>query len=267
MPSEHGTSPALPEEDGLIFACTLDGRGGATPLDWWGAEEWARGQGPIWLHLDRLSARVQIWLRERSELKPRTIDALLSDDIRPHTHHGKTGTTTVLRAANIDPQAAPSDLVCIRIWCDGERLLTLRHLPLKTPREVFSGFFENKTGPTNISETFERIISRMTWHLGQLTDRIDGGGADIDPRETAILHRHLTAQHGAVRALFERPPEWLGAQSRLRIREAAEHLHDCVERLDALQGREVASGSGERGGRRTPLASVIAKIRQVSGGA
>ena len=52
-----------PEEvdgvDGLIFACSLAGAGGAVRLDWEGVESWTPDDPPLWLHVNGAADRVR----------------------------------------------------------------------------------------------------------------------------------------------------------------------------------------------------------------
>lgn len=58
-----------PEEvDGLIFACSLAGAGGAVRLDWEGVESWTPDDPPLWLHVNGAADRVREWLDEQFRL-------------------------------------------------------------------------------------------------------------------------------------------------------------------------------------------------------
>lgn len=108
----------IPEDDGLIFAVTLDGQGGAALGDWATVQNWRDGDAPVWLHLDRTSPRVQKWLRDESGLTPITVEALLAEETRPRTFYGKRGTVAILRGLNSNPGDDPEDMLSLRIWSD-----------------------------------------------------------------------------------------------------------------------------------------------------
>ena len=39
-------------EDGLVYAVTLDGKGGGRPMTWPDIESWNSALGLLWIHLD-----------------------------------------------------------------------------------------------------------------------------------------------------------------------------------------------------------------------
>ena len=161
--SQDSTSGSVwPEEDGLVFACQLDGRGGARRLRWADIETGAAAGGALWAHFDRKSTRVAAWLRQRSGLTESTIDALLAEETRPRVFRGKNGTIAILRGINTNPGAVAENMVSIRIWSDGTRVLTLRHRRLQSPRDVLAQLIDQKSGPTNAAQLFEQLIARLT---------------------------------------------------------------------------------------------------------
>ena len=271
-------------EDGMIFGCALDGAGGARLVGWREAEGWRSGDGPVWLHLDRTEERVRHWLREESGLTPITVDALLSDDTRPRTFRGKRGTIAILRGVNTNPGADPEDLVGIRMWCDGQRLITLRHHRLQTPRDILVQLIEDGDGPRTVAETFERLITRLTLRMGtvldEFEDMLDGIEEEIATldsanalqhlgslrRDTVALRRYMAPQREAVATLYEEPPEWMDEQSRLRLRETADRPTLYVEALDAARERsavlrdDINNRMTERMNRNMYVLSIIAAI-------
>lgn len=55
-------------DNGLVFACLLDGKGAGKRLDWEGIREWQQGADPIWIHLDRTSPGTRDWLADEAGL-------------------------------------------------------------------------------------------------------------------------------------------------------------------------------------------------------
>jgi zinc transporter len=133
----------LPSEDGLLFACTLDGSGGGSLKDWTDLEAWKEGSGPIWAHLERTSPRVQEWLRNQSCLTPVTVEAMLAEETRPRSFKGTRAMIAILRGINTNVGAESSDMVDIRVWSDGQRVLSIRHLQLTTPREILTALIQH----------------------------------------------------------------------------------------------------------------------------
>ncbi len=251
------TGPAweLAEDDGLIFAATLDGEGGAALGDWATVEGWRDADAPIWLHLDRTSDRVKDWLRDESGLTQITVEALLAEETRPRMFYGKRGTVAILRGVNTNPGADPEDMLSLRIWSDGQRILTLRQHRLQTPRSILNRYLEDQTGPETVPALFEQLITRLTERMSGVIngfddtlDEIEAALTTTDPiaarrtiresrQDILILRRYMAPQRDAVTMLHADPPKWLSEIDRLRLRETANRLMQYVEELDAARER------------------------------
>ena len=68
------------QSDGLIFACILDGQGGARELSWQEVESWTPDTGVLWTHLDRSAEKVQRWLASHLS-EPAVVEGLLAEEI------------------------------------------------------------------------------------------------------------------------------------------------------------------------------------------
>jgi zinc transporter len=246
-----------PEEDGLIFACRLDGEGSAKLLNWQAVEDWTEEDGPIWLHLDRSSARVRKWLSTQSGLTQSTAEALLADETRPRIFHGKRGYIAILRGINLNPGAEPEEMVSLRIWSEGKRIITLRQRRLMTPRVVLHSLIETGNGPKSISEMFERLIfvlnERMSPVIAAFDEKLDDLETHLDPananqqrrelsdirQEAVLMRRYLAPQREALGSLQIDAPAWLEDTARAPLRETADRLTRYVEELDAARERSM----------------------------
>lgn len=149
MTSSQSGSADKAEEDGLLFGCRLDGKGGAALVGWKDVESQNADSGGLWLHLDRNSERAKTWLREKSGLTEITAEALLAEETRPRVFRGKKGVVAILRGVNTNPGASPEDMVDLRIWSDGVKVITLRYRRLMTPRDILTQLTEQGNGPEN----------------------------------------------------------------------------------------------------------------------
>lgn len=247
----------LPEEDGLLSGCVLDGQGGAKIMGWADVDTWKEEDGPLWLHFEQNSARVQDWLRLKSGLTPTTVEALLAVETRPRVFRGKRGLAAILRGVNTNPGSEPDDLVAIRMWSDGKRVITLRHERLRTPRDIFTQLLEYQNGPTSASQLYERLIGRlidrMAGTVAAYDERLDEieTGLDIaragetrrrlsDLRQSIVmLRRYMSPQREALNNLMAEPPAWLDEQSRMNVRETSDKLLRYVEELDTARERSM----------------------------
>jgi len=249
---KHAKPPIQPVEDeGLLFGCVLDGDGGAKPIGWTELECWSDTDSPLWVHLNLSEPRVLSWLAQSSGLSQVTSEALRAPESRPRVFHGKRGFVTILRGVNTNPGSAPEDMVALRIWSDGKRVITLRHEKLMTPLDILNRLFGEADGPSSAAELYQSLITRLTERIGVTVDTLgedlDGiearmeteGGTDLrrevsDMRIKLVsLRRYLAPQREALGSLLANPPEWFDDASRRRLREAADRTVLYIEEIDA----------------------------------
>lgn len=152
-----------PEEHPLLFARVLDGVGAGRPLEWEEARSWQPSQPGevLWVHLCRNRPGVLEWLEELEIPEP-TRELLVSDRTRPRAFREGNTLVATLRGINFNPGAEPEDMLSMQLWCDGTRLITLRRLPLQTPRQVLAMIDRREAGPTDAGAL---IVHRQhPWH-------------------------------------------------------------------------------------------------------
>ncbi|NSX54925.1 zinc transporter ZntB [Parasulfitobacter algicola] len=255
MPNTTLDHPDLIEDEGLLFACTLDGEGGARFLGWDDIDKWTNTDGPLWMHMDHKHPRVVDWVKKQSGLTTTTTDALLAEETRPRVFRGRRGLVTILRGVNLNESADGEDMVAIRLWSEGERVITLRHERLHTPRNILVQLIELNTGPKTAPELFERLISRINDNiadtiltleeqLGDLEGDLDISKAAIQRRDLShirqkavALRRYIAPQREALGTLVSEPPSWMDDHSRAQLRETSDRLMRYLEELDAVRER------------------------------
>lgn len=255
MPDQKNRTTVPHEDDGLLFGCVLNGDGGATLMGWREVEDWKTGDPPLWVHLDRDSPRVQQWLMEKSGLTSPTTEALLAEETRPRVFHGKQGYVTILRGVNTNADADPSEMVAMRMWSDGQRVITIRQERLITPRDVLAELIEVGTGPESAAEVFERLIHRITERMADAIASFEGQLDEIEEsfdisraneqrrqlselrQKSAMLRRYISPQKEALSTLLIEPPDWFESECRIRLRETIDRLLRYLEDIDATRER------------------------------
>jgi len=254
--SDPQTRSAEPEgEDGLLFGCRLDGKGGASLIGWQDLDGQPSEGGTIWLHLDRNSERVKTWLHEKSGLTETTAEALLAEETRPRVFRGKRGMVAILRGVNTNPGSEPKDMVALRMWSDGSKVITLRHRKLMTPRDVLEQLTEHRNGPANASQLYQRLITRLTERMAPTVATFDESLDDLEAsldvssandmrrrlsglrQDAVILRRYISPQREALNNLLAEPPVWMEDRCRLHLRETIDRLLRYIEELDAARER------------------------------
>ena len=272
------------KSNGLIFACLLDGKGKAQPVGWNEIRDWKEAEGPLWIHLDRANPGAQSWLRAESGLTTVTIDAITSEETRPRVFRGKRGHVAILRAVNSNENDEPEDMVSIRLWCDGHRLISLRHRRLYAPQRIFEELTQLGGGPQTAPALFEAIISRLTRQtssaVAELEQKLDSleltsqtsGTSDVQRelgelrKDTVELRRFMAPQREALSGLLSELPSWMPDELKPAFRENADRQQRIVEELDALRERalvikdDMSNRLTEKMNRNMYVISVIAAV-------
>ena len=278
-------APECPDDHPLLFARVLDGVGAGRPLEWEEARSW-QPSGPgevLWVHLCRNRPGVMDWLEELEIPEP-TRELLVSDRTRPRAFREGDTLVATLRGINFNPGAQPEDMLSMQLWCDGSRLITLRRLPLQTPRRVLAMIDRREAGPTDagalITELTEAMINRMSRSIVDMNEHIDAleekeqdGEAEKMLEEIAIirrnclgLKRHMGPMHEALEAISRYAPPWFEDHDRREIAESIDRLRRYLEDLDIskesavvlmddIRGRSIA-----RNEQATYLLTIVAGI-------
>jgi len=241
---------------GLLHAYLLNGQGGGESLGWDQTKQWQPEQGVLWMHLEYSNPFVEQWVLNESELDEVTAEALLAEESRPRSMLSANGLLLTLRGINANPEADPEDMVAVRMWSDGKRIITTRRRRLKAAFEL-SQAIDKGVGPRDAGEFVESLTDRMVERMGDVVDEISDRVDELEEkvltmqsyelrpliaelRRNAIgLRRYLAPQREAVSRLFSEKVAWLSDMDRLRLRESADRTTRFVEDLDLVRERAV----------------------------
>ncbi|KPH59211.1 CorA family divalent cation transporter [Novosphingobium aerophilum] len=235
----------------LLFGRVLDGEGGGRPIDWDEVQRWhpTAAEPVLWIHLLRTHLGVQEWLEDWLELTEPTAELLTSDATRPRAFREGHSLVATLRGINFNPGAEPEDMVSMQLWSDGVRVVTLRRLPLQTPRivcnEIDSGMGPNDAGAL-VTALTEHMIDRMSHSIIDMNDMIDeledetignDTGEMLDKivavrRNCLALKRHMSPQHEALTSIANSAPAWFEEHDRREIAETIARLRRHLDDLD-----------------------------------
>lgn len=296
----EGAMPTDPLDDlddtsPLLFGRMLDGKGGGRPIDWEEAQDW-RPQAPgelLWVHLCRTRPGIREWLQYGLDVPATTAQLLTSDDTRPRAFREGEALVATLRGINFNPGADPEDMVSMQLWCDGRRLVTLRRLPLQTPRTTLAEIDRGK-GPTDAAALVTALTKQLINHMNDAIvdmdeeiDRLEEIEFDTRNREQVLaetaairrnclaLQRHMGPQHGALEAISRDAPGWFEDGDRRQIAESIERLRRYLQDIDTSKEsavvlmdelRALALARSERTNQRlTLVASVFLPLSFVTG--
>ncbi len=242
------------EQDGLICAVILDGKGGGREIGWAEIDSWIPEQGILWVHLDRTGSAAQDWLEQRSGIDPVICQSLLQEDARPRALTMGEALLVILRGVNLNPGADPEDMVGVRVWLERDRIITLRHRRLMAVNDLREALAA-KAGPKGPGEFLHRLaeglIERLGPVVGELDDRVDELEDEVLTaqstelraklgeirREAISLRRYLAPQRDVMARLPTEQVSWLESTHKAHLREIADRTLRYVEDLDAARER------------------------------
>jgi zinc transporter len=267
----------------LRHALLLDGNGGATKLDWGKVDDWLPEHGCLWLHFDFEDTDVDEWLRRRSGLSELAVDALLSEETRPRTQAQRDQLLLALRGVNLNPGSDPEDMVSIRLWADGQRVISTRRRHLLSTSDVLERL-EAGDGPVDAGELIVDLIDRIVMRMSDTVDNFEDKVMELEDRvlsavpavlrydlallrkQTIAIRRYLAPQREALNRLVMEKLSWMAESYQLRLREISDRLIRHIEDIDAVRERaalaqeELQSRLSEQLNERMYVLSVVAAV-------
>jgi zinc transporter len=273
----------MAEDRGLICAYLLDGQGGGHTMGWTEIASWRAQDGVLWVHLDRAGPDARRWLQEDSGLDPLVAGALLAAEVRPRELRIEDALLVVMRGVNLNPGADPEDMVGIRIWLEGARIVTVRHRRLMAVSDLREALTTGR-GPTDPGQFLVMLSSRLIERMGpvieQLVDEVDRledtvftahsaelrGALGSLRRQAIALRRYLAPQREVMGRLAMEQTSWLQADDKAYLREISDRTTRFVEDLDAARERagvvqdELNSRISDQMNRTMYLLTVVAAV-------
>jgi zinc transporter len=268
----------------VLFAYRFDGKGGGEALPDEQVAKEIKADTLAWVHLNVDHPDTKPWLeRELSYLEPFVIDALLMEETRPRAVEVGKGVLVILRGVNLNENARPEDMISIRLWIDGNRIISLQKRQLKAVKDVAKAI-ESGYGPKNSGEFLTALISRLSERMEPVLDTLEDHTDVIeeqileDPditlrgeiievrRQAIILRRYIVPQRDVTTQLSFTKLAWIDATQKRQLQENSDRITRYVEHLDAVRERtqiikdELSNIIAERLNKNTYMLSVIAAI-------
>ncbi|MCO4811684.1 MAG: zinc transporter ZntB [Gammaproteobacteria bacterium] len=238
----------------FLHCCTLNGRGGADPVDSQSIPAQTSGQGTLWVHLDVNDEASQAWLNNESGLESVIVDVLLADETRPRSLSTDRGLLVVLRGVNSNPGADPEDMVSIRVWIEKNRIISTRRRRLLSIIDIQETLKEG-IGPKSSSGFLSSLVTRLADRVGEFIDDIEErvGEAEVMMatqdqtqfrqmvstlrHQIASVRRFLAPQRDALDRLYRQPGDWLMEVDIRDLRDEADRITRYLEDLDLARER------------------------------
>lgn len=209
-----------------------------------------------WLHID-LNA-VDDRKRLSDAVPDDVMDALAADETRPRVLPLAGGLLIVLRGVNLNPGNAPDDMVSLRIWMQGDQLVTATLRNLVSMSEVVAETRASSESAPKVDAIVVAILERMFLKVSDvvqaLQDRLDhfeesvltqsttpARGELLELRRQIInLHRFLAPQRDVTEYLAANAGKWTTSAEQFPLKEIHDRSTRYVEDLGALRERSVA---------------------------
>ena len=273
----------MDEDQGLIAAYILDGKGQGAKIGWKEIQNWAPENGTLWVHLDYTSPEAQTWITQEGNLPEVLSGTLLEAETRPRSILHKDGLLLTLRGVNLYPQSDPEDMVAVRLWIEKNRIISTRKRKLLSIGDLRDSL-EKGHGPKTTGEFLvdltERLVERMADVIDQVDDDVDNlqdqvltmESHQLRPiiagcrRQAIGLRRYLGPQREALSKLYNERVEWLTDINRMHLRETSDRMMRYIEDLDSSRERasvvqeELMSRLSENMEKRMYVLSIVSTV-------
>lgn len=268
---------------GLIYAHILSGKNKGAAINANQLDPSLHTDECTWLHFDYTHPDTEKWFNQQSQLDPTVSEALLNEETRPRASIINHGVLISLRGVNLSPDSNPEDMVAIRIWIEGNRIISTRHRRLISAGEMAT-LIKSGEGPESPGEFVtmlaSKLITRMQNTIQEIEDKVDDieeRSIDSDAyslrkeianlrRQTISLRRYLAPQREAMMQLQNENIALFSTDDRIRLRETTDHLVRYIEELDtardhaAVTQEELANRLSEQLNNRMYVLSIAAAI-------
>lgn len=246
----HGKQHKNDSECLLSYA--LDGQGGAEHVD--AHSMTSEDTRLIWVHLNARHPETKTFLRDNAGLDPLLIKPLVAEETRPRMEELVYGTMIILRGINFNPGPDPEDLVSIRIWISGNRIITLGRRKSAAIAEMDARIQQHRA-PRSVGEFVATLCNALNESvepaITELEEEIDTlEEASINAPETGLranlstvrkqatlFRRHLSPQRDVINGLRITDQNWLSASDKWIIQESYDRVTRFIEELDATRER------------------------------
>ena len=244
----------MAEQMGLIGAYLLNGEGGRALSGWDEVRGWQPGQGVLWVHLDREQRGTEEWLEQESGLDFWVTEALLAEETRPRVVLSNDSLLVFLRGVNLNPGAEPEDMVSVRLWSDGKRIISTRVRRVFAVHDLREALARGE-GPADAGSFLGRLTEGLALNmegvieeLKEKMDDLEEGLLDEDAPTThrpisefrqhaVILRRYLAPQRDAMNHLQGGQVSWLSAEDRHHLREVTDVMTRYLEEIESVRDR------------------------------
>ncbi len=262
-----------------IIACQLDGSGGMLPIATAGE---VGPSTPCWVHLDYSSTESREWLQSTPVIPDSVRDALTGDSLRPRISRLADGFMLVLRSINHNDNARPDQLVAVRVFINGEVIITTRKRKARAIDTVWEDL-QQGNGAENAGNWIVEFCDALTEQIGefieQLYDQIivledallsgktpARGEMALLRKQLIVMRRYMAPQRDVFARIANEKFTWMADEDRRLMQDISDKLGRGLEDLDsgiartAVISDEIDALIAESMNRRTYIMSLMAMV-------
>ncbi|MFB2865244.1 zinc transporter ZntB [Aeromonas sp. MdU4] len=263
----------------VIYALTLDGKGGMAPLT---AGSEIPGERPGWLHLDYGHPDSARWLLQTPLLNEAAKESLLGQSNRPKLVRMGETVLLILRGINHNKDHRPEEMVALRIFITPDLIISSRRRPLLSELDVFTQL-KLGGGADTPADWLVEICDALTDRAGEFVEELHDKILDLEEmvlmrdlpangrlalirKQLIMIRRYLSPQRDLVARLANEKISWLDEDDRRRLLDIADRLRRWLDDLDAGVARtavladEINNLMAEATNRRAYQMSVMALL-------
>ncbi|MGL5525262.1 MAG: zinc transporter ZntB [Aeromonas veronii] len=263
----------------VIYALTLDGKGGMAPLT---AGSEVPAAHPGWLHLDYGNPDSARWLLQTPLLSVAARESLLGQSNRPKLVRMGETVLLILRGINHNKDHRPEEMVALRIFITPDLIISSRRRPLLSEQDVFNQL-KLGGGADTPADWLVEICDALTDRAGEFVEELHDKILDLEEmvlmrdmpangrlalirKQLIMIRRYLSPQRDLVARLANEKISWLDEDDRRRLLDIADRLRRWLDDLDAGVARtavladEINNLMAEATNRRAYQMSVMALL-------
>ena len=212
-----------------------------------------RGAGFLWIHLEGRDEADLDFLKAQRDIPRVAAGALAATETRPRCDRLGEGAILNLRGpGDVDPHDSDR-LVSIRFWVADGRVTSLSRRRLAATARVIEKMEAGRIHDAGdlVAAFAHGISTELDPQVAALGDTLDDVETELEPQNLYRLRRTITAirseaiglrrfvapDRDALRMLVQLDFDWLAADDRLHIVEAADRFARMVEELEAVRER------------------------------
>jgi zinc transporter len=207
----------------------------------------------VWIHLDGKEASALQWLERESGVPQHIVRSLAALETRPRIEQYDGGALINLRGLAAIPDDDMDELVSIRLWATGGKVISISFRTLLGIDRVHEEMLEGRLKDPGdlITSLAMQITDRLDPHIAELGDVIDQCEIDLEPDKAFVMRRTIgrvrseaigfrrfvAPQRLALERLSAITCHWMDQDDQFHIREAADRFARMTEELEAIRER------------------------------